>query len=108
MYILVLVEVEGAGHSGQASQQGSQHGAHAAVVHHHAAAAKVLAVIYKAMDKPELTTVRALPLFRACPLQGRPLPCRPRVRPSARLPLLTRAATQLSAAPTTLAACLSS
>ena len=51
-YVLVLVEVEGAGHSRQAGQQGSQHGAHAAVVHHHAAAAQVLTVIHKAVHRP--------------------------------------------------------
>ena len=51
-YVLVLVEVDRAGHSGQAGQQGSQHDAHAATVHHHAAAAEVLAVIHKAMHRP--------------------------------------------------------
>ena len=48
----MLVEVDRAGHSGQAGQQGSQHDAHAATVHHHAAAAEVLAVIHKAMHRP--------------------------------------------------------
>ena len=52
MYVLVLVEVERAGHSGQAGQQGSQHSARAATVHHHAAAAKVLAVVHEAVHRP--------------------------------------------------------
>ena len=51
-YVLVLVEVERAGHCGQAGQQGSQRGAHAATVHHHAAAAEVLAVIHEAIHRP--------------------------------------------------------
>ncbi len=49
-YVLVLVKVERAGHSGQSSAQRSQHGAHAAMMHYHAATLHRHGMVHKAMN----------------------------------------------------------